>query len=136
VKTISAIPPGIKKLIDDWTKRYARATLEEQVLMGTELVGQIEAFIVTFALAGTKAGQASTLGVRGGGTGVKVGAGGVAALSKAAVVSIPAVVPKTVAEAAVVATMMASMGSKGGAPPALGAGGGSPGKPETGVDPG
>jgi hypothetical protein len=119
---VKAIPPGLTKIKDQWIERYQHATLEEQVLMGGELVGQIEAFIATFAFAGTKAGQATTLTVSTGETAVKVGAGGLAVLepAPALAVTIPAVVPKTAAEAAVVSSQMMAMG-------ATGAGGGGAG---------
>jgi len=119
---IRGIPPGLKKVVDEWLERYKHSTLEEQVLMGGELVGQIEAFIATFALAGTKAGQATSLTVRTGSAGVRAVAvrGGVAALKEVpatVTVAIPAVVPKTAAEAAVItsqAMMMSGPGQSGG----------------------
>jgi hypothetical protein len=119
---VKAIPPGLTRIKDQWIERYKHATLEEQVLMGGELVGQIEAFIATFAFAGTKAGQATTLTVSTGETAVKVGAGGLGVLepAPALAVTIPAVVPKTAAEAAVVSSQMMAMG-------ATGAGGGGAG---------
>jgi hypothetical protein len=126
---IKGIPSGLKKVVGEWLERYKRASPEEQVLMGGELVGQIEAFIATFALAGTKAGQATSLTVRTGSAGAKVVAmrGGVAALTRVpetVTIAIPAVVPKTAAEAAVVssqAMMMSGPGQGGGS----GKGGGS-----------
>jgi hypothetical protein len=63
VAAINNIPKGLKTLFDNWLDRYKHATLEEQVLMGGELVGQIEAFIATFAFAGTKAGQVPKLAI-------------------------------------------------------------------------
>src|SRR6185437_10720395 len=113
---VKAIPPGLTRIKDEWLERYKHATLEEQVLMGGELVGQIEAFIATFALAGTKAGQATTLTMRVGETTTKIGAGGVAVLepAEAVTVTIPAIVPKTAAEAAVVTSQMTAMGATGG----------------------
>lgn len=113
---VKAIPPGLTRIKDEWLERYKHATLEEQVLMGGELVGQIEAFIATFALAGTKAGQATTLTMRVGETTTKIGAGGVAVLepAEALTVTIPAIVPKTAAEATVVTSQMTAMGATGG----------------------
>jgi hypothetical protein len=133
-EAVGRIPQGIKQAAGDWLERYKRATLEEQVLMGGELVGQIEAFIATFALAGTKAGQAGSLTIRTGSAGVRVIVmkGGVAAMQEAApatvTIAIPAVVPKTAAEAAVVssqALMMSAQGPQGG--PGGSSGGGSSG---------
>jgi hypothetical protein len=135
VAAIKGIPPGLKQLIDKWVARYQRASLEEQVLMGGELVGQIEAFLATFALAGTKAGQASTLTVRTGNLGARmVGQAGVAALERAPAISvtIPAVVPKTLAEAAVVSTQMMAMSTTGSGGSAAGGGGSGPGSPPKG----
>jgi len=117
VAAIKGIPPGLKQLFDQWLARYKRAPLEEQVLMGGELVGQVEAFIATFALAGTKAGQATTLTVNVGETTAKVAAGtGLTVLepAEAVTVTIPAVVPKTAAEAAIVSSQMTAMGATGG----------------------
>jgi hypothetical protein len=117
VAAIKGIPPGIKQLFDQWVERYNHATLEEQVIMGGELVGQVEAFIATFATAGAKAGQATTLTVRVGGTGAKVvSKAGVAALEHAPAVSIaiPAVISKTAAEAAVVSSQALAMSATGG----------------------
>jgi hypothetical protein len=49
--------PGLKKMIGDWWERYQKASPERQALMGGELVGEVEAFIATFAVAGAKAGD-------------------------------------------------------------------------------
>jgi uncharacterized protein DUF4157/putative RNase toxin 5 of polymorphic toxin system len=121
VAAVKGIPPGLIRIKDEWLERYKRATLEEQVLMGGELVGQIEAFIATFAFAGTKAGQATTLTVRVGGGATRVAARvGAAVLEPAQeiAITIPAVVPKTAAEASVVSSqMMMTAGSGGGASP-------------------
>ncbi|HMI52389.1 MAG TPA: DUF4157 domain-containing protein [Candidatus Saccharimonadales bacterium] len=121
-EAIRNIPAGIKKLADDWIERYKHATLEEQVLMGGELVGQIEAFLATFALAGTKAGQATSLTVRTGMSGARtmITEGGAVILQEApatVTIAVPAVIPKTAAEAAVVtsqAMMMSAAGQGGG----------------------
>jgi hypothetical protein len=125
VAAIKGIPEGLKKTIDDWVERYKKATPEQQVLMGGELIGQIEAFIATFALAGTKAGQATTLTVRApaGVDVLNVGSKGARAAeaARAVTVTVPAVVPKTAAEGAVVASQMTAMGGGGGG----GGGGGS-----------
>ena len=125
VAAIKGIPDGIKKIVGDWIERYKKASLEEQVLMGGELVGQIEAFIATFALAGTKAGQATSFTVRVPLKGLQAGQEA-AALggAKAVTVTIPAVVPKTAAEAAVITSQM--MATSGG-----GTGGGDGGKEAT-----
>jgi len=130
VKAISGIPAGLKQTIDNWVERYKKASLEDQVLMGGELLGEIEAFIATFALAGTKAGQATTLTFKGGGTAASVTKGGVLALQEASAVAvtIPAVVPKTLAEAAVVGAQMSALGPGAGGngiPAAAGGGHGS-----------
>lgn len=114
---VKGIRPGLTRLKDQWIERYQHATLEEQVLMGGELVGEIEAFLATFAFAGTKAGQATTITVRTGDVGAELAAkGGVAALERAPAVSvtIPAVIPKTAAEAAVVSSQMMMSASGGG----------------------
>ena len=111
---IEGIPSGLRKLKDQWLERYQHASLEEQVLMGGELVGQIEAFLATFAFAGTKAGQATSFTVRTGEVAVKAGAGGVRVLEPAvATVTIPAVVPKTVAQVGVATTQMMTMSVSG-----------------------
>lgn len=129
---IKGIPPGLKKVFDDWLERYKHANTEEQVLMGGELVGQIEAFIATFALAGTKAGQAGSISMRVGNTGTRVlEAAGVGALKEApaiVTVVIPAVVPKTAAEAAVISSQMMMMSTPGSLGGAGGGGGSSSGK--------
>src|SRR5262249_28042618 len=49
--------PGVKARIGTWIDRYKRATAEDQAIMGAELVGEIEAFLATFASAGAKAAQ-------------------------------------------------------------------------------
>jgi hypothetical protein len=54
---IKRIPEGLKIIISSWWERYKSASPERQALMGGELVGQVEAFIATFAFAGAKAGQ-------------------------------------------------------------------------------
>jgi hypothetical protein len=115
---MSGIWPGVKKGVADWIERYKKATLEEQVLMGGELTGQIEAFIATFALAGTKAGRAASFTVRAPLEGIQA-TKGVAALARAQAVTItvPAVVPKTVAEGVVIASQMMAMGGSGGGAP-------------------
>ena len=123
VEAVKGIPPGLMKIKDQWLERYKHATLEEQVLMGGELVGQIEAFLATFAFAGTKAGQATSFTVRTGEFATKVAARtGLGVLEPAeAVITIPAVVPKTAAEAAVVSSQMIAMSTGtaggGGTPP-------------------
>lgn len=114
VAAVKGIPPGLAKVTHQWLERYQRAPVEEQVLMGGELVGEIEAFIATFAFAGTKAGQATTLTVRGGELGAQVAAKtGVAVLEPAVSITIPAVVPKTAAEAAVVSSQIMAMSAAG-----------------------
>ena len=130
VEAIKGIPPGLTRIKDEWLERYKHATLEEQVLMGGELVGQIEAFIATFVFAGTKAGQATTLTVRVGGASEAVLSRGAAVLetAPATAITIPAVVPKTAAEAAVVSSQMMMMGASGpGAATAAGGSGGGGG---------
>jgi hypothetical protein len=57
------IPKGLKIIVGGWWERFKKASPERQALMGGELVGQIEAFIATFAFAGTKVGQAPELTV-------------------------------------------------------------------------
>jgi hypothetical protein len=49
--------PGVKARIGTWMDRYKKATAEDQVIMGAELVGEIEAFLATFAFAEAKAAQ-------------------------------------------------------------------------------
>lgn len=120
---IQNMPSGMKRLIDDWLARYQRATLEEQVLMGGELVGQIEAFIATFALGGAKAGQAVTVSVEVGGGGIRLGSEAALEGARVVAVTVPKVVPKTAAQAAVVASHMTMIGGPGGP----GGGGGSTG---------
>ena len=126
---VKGIPPGLKKVFDEWLERYKHANAEEQVLMGGELVGQIEAFIATFALAGTKAGQAGSITMRVGNTGTRVlEAAGVGTLREApaiVTVAIPAVVPKTAAEAAIVSSQMMMSSMPGSAGGGGGGGGGS-----------
>lgn len=108
-KTLENMIPAIKQAVDDWLKRYEHATLEEQVLMGGELVGQIEAFIATFALAGAKAGKAATLDLGSlGGFGKLQPA---MAIARPAVLTIPAVVPQFGAEGVVLASQAVHMSS-------------------------
>ena len=57
--TVKSLYPSVKAHIGAWIERYKKANAEEQVLMGAEIVGAIEAFLATFAFAGAKAGQAS-----------------------------------------------------------------------------
>jgi hypothetical protein len=57
------IPEGLKIIIGNWLERYKKASPERQALMGGELVGQVEAFLATFAFAGAKAGQLPKLTV-------------------------------------------------------------------------
>lgn len=131
---VQRIPQGLKQLMDDWLERYKHATLEEQVLMGGELVGQIEAFIATFALAGTKAGQAGNIAIRAEVTVPKIvryasGPLDVALVTAPKTVSatIPAVVPATAAQAVVASSqvmMMASHGPQGGSGGSSGGGSG------------
>lgn len=122
---IAGIPSGLRKLKDQWLDRYQHASLEEQVLMGGELVGQIEAFLATFAFAGTKAGQATSFTVRTGEVAVKAGAGGVRVLEPAvATVTIPAVIPKTVAQVGVATTQMMMMSASGSGSGSTGSGSG------------
>lgn len=118
INAIKNIGPGIKQLVADWIERYKKASLEEQVLMGGELVGQIEAFIATFALAGTKAGKVASLG--GGAGAVRVSAGGEAVLQPAQVLVAAPVAAKVTAEGAVVSQQLMLMSGQGpgGAPPA------------------
>ena len=109
---IKNIPVGMKRLINDWLERYKRAPLEEQVLMGAELVGQIEAFLATFALAGTTTGKPIPVKLP---LVPAVATEGAYGLEKATavVVTIPAVVPKTAAETAVVASQAMAMSAQG-----------------------
>ncbi len=119
INAVQNILPGLKQVVDNWLERYKKAPLEEQVLMGGELVGQIEAFIATFALAGTKAGQAA--GVGGEAATVRAVGGDVAALERApALTVVVAKVAKTAAEGAVVSQQMMMMSGQGpgGMPPA------------------
>lgn len=143
VTAIKQIPPGLAKIKDQWIERYSHATLEEQVIMGGELLGEIEAFIATFAFAGGKAGQATSITIRGGETGLQLGArSSAAALTKAPAITvvIPAVVPKTATEAAVITSQM--MASSGGGPGPLattaastgGGSGGSSSRPKSTAD--
>jgi hypothetical protein len=55
------LKPGLKAIVGDWWTRYKAASPERQVLMGAELVGQVEAFLVSFAFVGSKAGQVPKL---------------------------------------------------------------------------
>lgn len=105
IVAVKNIPTGLKAIFDAWLARYRKATLEEQVLMGGELVGQVEAFIATFAFAGAKAGKATTLTVP-----VRQLA---PVLASAEVLTIPAVVPKTLAEGAVLSAQMMKMSGQG-----------------------
>jgi len=128
-KAIAGMPAGLKVAFDNWVERYKKATLEEQVIIGGELLGELEAFIATFALAGTKAGQATTLTIKAGGGGMAVAKGGALALqeSAAVAVTIPAMVPKTLAQVAVTSAQMSALGGGPGAAglPAAAAGAGS-----------
>lgn len=130
---IAGIPAGMKAAFDNWMERYKKASLEDQVLMGGELLGEIEAFIASFALAGAKAGKATTLTIRAGSGGMAVSKGGALALQEAGAVAvtIPAAVPKTLAQMAVTGAQMSALGGGGAgslAPAAAGAAGASGGK--------
>lgn len=118
---VKNIPAGLEAIFDAWLARYRKATLEEQVLMGGELVGQVEALIATFAFAGAKAGKATTLMVP-----VRQLA---PVLARAEVITISAAVPKTLAEGAVMSAQMMQMSGQGpGGPPPTPSTGGSVGK--------
>lgn len=126
IVAVQGIPFGLKQLVNAWLERYKRATLEEQVLMGGEMVGQIEAFIATFALAGTKAGQVGGVAETGAAA-ARITSGGALALECAPSLANTAVVAKTTAEGAVVSSqlMMSGQGS-GGMPPSSPSSGGGP----------
>ncbi len=121
-KALRNLLPGLKMVIDAWIERYKKATLEEQVLMGGELIGQIEAFIATFALAGAKAGQATTIVAP---VNMASKLAPAQAMVRAVAITVPAVVPKTAAEAAVVSTQMMMMSNGSGGGGGSGSGGGS-----------
>jgi uncharacterized protein DUF4157 len=115
--------PAMNKLIADWWERYKKASPEEQVLMGGELIGQIEAFIATFLVAGTKAGQAGKIAIP---TGLKVetkiAVVGVTATGEAIGIKVPsavavtstAVAAKPIAQGLTVAAKATALGSGGG----------------------
>ncbi len=112
VAALTNLVPAIRQAFGDWLERYKHATLEEQVIMGAEIVGQVVAFIATFGAGGARAGKALTITV---GTGSVLGP----EMAMARVVTIPAVATKTAAEAAIVTSqMMAMQGSGGGSGPA------------------
>jgi hypothetical protein len=120
VTAVKNIPPGLKAVIDAWLERYQRATLQEQVLMGGELVGQIEAFIATFAFAGSKAGQSTNLTVRSPAPVTAIAQAPAPALT----VVVPEALPRAATEGAIVsAQMVAASGQGPGAPPPPASGG-------------
>ena len=51
------IRSGLRIIVGDWLARYKKASLERQVLMGSELVGQVEALLFSFSFTAAKAGQ-------------------------------------------------------------------------------
>lgn len=120
--------PAIEKMIGDWIARYKAATLEEQVLMGAELVGQLEALIASFYVAGARGAQAGNLSI----PAVKIVQGGEITLSatgEAALKAAPQIVATTVtvpvkplAQAGVLAVQATSLATAGGGG---GGGGGS-----------
>lgn len=55
--SLKNLGPGLKALINDWLERFQHASSERQSLMIGELTGQVLAFIASFSLAATKAGQ-------------------------------------------------------------------------------
>ena len=59
VTAIKNIPAGLSKVVNEWLEKYKHASAEDQVLMGAELIGQLEAVIASFALVPGKAGQAA-----------------------------------------------------------------------------
>lgn len=124
VSTIQKLVPGMVTFIEDWKDRYAKATLEEQVIMGGEVIGQVEAFIASFGTVGARAGQAAA-GLGEAGAARAVG-GGAAALERAPALVPVAVVAKTAAEGAVVSQQMMMMSSQGpgATPPAAAPSGG------------
>jgi hypothetical protein len=137
VKAVQNIPPGLKIVFDNWIERYKKAPAEEQVLMGAELVGQIEAFIATFALAGSSAGKAAGAGAdatESAGAAIRIG-GNAAALARAPAVAVSATAVKTVAEGSVISSqaLMMSNSSSGG-PGGVGGGGGGGGPVPAAVD--
>lgn len=56
-RTISLIPEGLRKLVDDWRAEFWKASPEKQALMIGELGGQILAFLATLGVAAGKAGS-------------------------------------------------------------------------------
>jgi hypothetical protein len=133
VTTIKNIPEGLKAMFNTWVERYKKATLEEQVIMGGELVGQIEAFLATFAAAGTKAGKATSFTVNAPNVAALATRGEVVATQ--VTVKVPAIANQLAAESQVVAAQ--ALQSSGQGPTGGGSGGGStkqtaPSKPEAG----
>ncbi len=55
--------PGLKARIEALKERYMKASPEDQVLIGGEMIGEIEAFLATFAFAGAKGGQVGSIAV-------------------------------------------------------------------------
>lgn len=127
INAVKNIPPGIKSMVETWLDKYKKATPEEQVLMGGELVGQIEAFIATFAFAGTKAGQGASLTLRTASETTQVLRTGELAVAPAKTVTltIPGTVTRFGGEAPVVAAQAMAMSSHDS-----GSGGKKPKSPE------
>ncbi len=122
---VSNFWPGLKLRVEAWTERYKKASLEDQAIMGGELIGEVEAFLATFAIGGAKGAQAGSLTVP---TGVKLSTELVADASSATVrevvqatVVTTQVTAKPLAQAGVIALQATALG--GGPGPAAGGAG-------------
>ncbi|WP_238192474.1 eCIS core domain-containing protein [Methylobacterium frigidaeris] len=120
VRALRALPGALKAAIDAWLEKWRKATPEEQVIMGGELLGQIEAFIATFSVSGAKAG-----GLR-----LTVPVPRLAALADGSVqlgvatAAVPTIAPRLAAEGAVIGSQALAMTAHG---PTGSGGGGSSG---------
>ncbi len=119
-RALRALPGTLKAAIDAWLEKWRKATPEEQVIMGGELLGQIEAFIATFSVSGAKAG----------GLKLTVPVPRLAALADGpvqlglATAAVPTIAPRLAAEGAVIGSQALAMTAHG---PTGSGGGGSSG---------
>ncbi|WP_210206991.1 DUF4157 domain-containing protein [Methylobacterium currus] len=120
VRALRALPGALKAAIDAWLEKWRKATPDEQVVMGGELVGQIAAFIATFSVSGAKAG----------GLKLTVPVPRLAALADGSVqlgvatAAVPTIAPRLAAEGAVIGSQALAMTAHG---PTGSSGGGSSG---------
>jgi hypothetical protein len=110
IAAVKNFVPGLREVIKDWLGRYQKAPPEEQVIMGGELVGQIEALIATLPTVEAKAGQAASIG---GGAIVRAVGGGTAALETVPALAVVPVAAQVTAQGAVLSQQAMMMSGQG-----------------------